>query len=114
MEIEFMSDLTKLSAEVAMLREALSEIITQDDAHQLDSRHINKGRDALTATEATAAAWERRVRDEEREKMAGVCDEIAERYEAAESNNWAELKTDAATGAEDCAHAIRSMKGKQW
>jgi len=101
-----MTDLTKLSAEVAMLREALSEIITQDDAHELDSRHINKGRDAIAATEATAAAWEQRVRDEALERAAAECERMmmypgGRQESAAHDNVW------------EAAKAIRAMKGKQ-
>ena len=43
----------------------------------------------------------------EREACAKVCEEIEDDYRDRESLRYAELKTDAQTGASDCAHRIR-------
>ena len=43
----------------------------------------------------------------EREACAKVCEEIEDDYRERESFRYAELKTDAQTGASDCAHRIR-------
>lgn len=44
----------------------------------------------------------------EREACAKVCEEIEDYYQEHESLRYAELKTDAQTGASDCAHRIRA------
>ena len=44
----------------------------------------------------------------EREACAKVCDEIEDDYQERESLRYAELRTDAQTGASDCAHRIRA------
>ena len=44
----------------------------------------------------------------EREACAKVCEEIEDDYRERESLRYAELKTDAQTGASDCAHRIRA------
>ena len=44
----------------------------------------------------------------EREACANVCEEIEDDYRERESLRYAELKTDAQTGASDCAHRIRA------
>ena len=44
----------------------------------------------------------------EREACAKVCEEIEDDYQERESLRYAELKTDAQTGASDCAHRIRA------
>lgn len=44
----------------------------------------------------------------EREACAKVCEEIEDEYSERESLRYAELRTDAQTGASDCAHRIRS------
>ena len=44
----------------------------------------------------------------ERERAARVCERIADDYNWRESLKWAELKTDAETGANECADAIRA------
>ena len=44
----------------------------------------------------------------EREACAKVCEEIEDDYRERESLRYAELKTDAETGASDCAHRIRA------
>ena len=44
----------------------------------------------------------------ERERAAQVCDRIAYDYNEREGFKYAELKTDAATGANECADAIRA------
>ena len=44
----------------------------------------------------------------EREECAKVCEEIEDDYRERESLRYAELKTDAQTGASDCAHRIRA------
>lgn len=65
-----------LRAQVAMLRDALSEIITQDDAHELDSRHINKGRDTLTATDSTE--YRKQIEKEALERAAKNFEQVDE------------------------------------
>lgn len=44
----------------------------------------------------------------EREACAKACDEIEDEYRDRESLKYAELKTDAQTGASDCAYRIRA------
>ena len=44
----------------------------------------------------------------EREACAKVCEEIEDEYRERESLKYAELKTDAQTGASDCAYRIRA------
>ena len=44
----------------------------------------------------------------ERERAAQVCDRIADDYNRREGLKYAELKTDAETGANECAAAIRA------
>ncbi len=44
----------------------------------------------------------------ERERHAKLCEDIGDAYQAKEAYKWAELKTDAQTGAHDCAAAIRA------
>ena len=44
----------------------------------------------------------------EREACAKVCEEIEDEYCERESLRYAELKTDAQTGASDCAHRIHA------
>lgn len=46
----------------------------------------------------------------ERERCAQLCEAIEDRYREKEWLKCAELKTDAETGAGDCANAIRSGK----
>ena len=48
------------------------------------------------------------VRSAEREACAKVCEEIEDDYRKRESLRYAELRTDAQTGASDCAHRIRA------
>ena len=48
----------------------------------------------------------------EREACAKVCEEIEDEYRERESLRYAELRTDAQTGASDCAAAIRA-RGNQ-
>ena len=45
---------------------------------------------------------------QEREACAKVCDEIEDDYREREGRLYAELKTDAQTGASDCAYRIRA------
>ena len=45
---------------------------------------------------------------EERERAATVCERIADDYNRREGLKYAELKTDAQTGADECAYAIRA------
>ena len=45
---------------------------------------------------------------EERERAATVCERIADDYNRREGLKYAELKTDAETGANECADAIRA------
>ena len=44
----------------------------------------------------------------ERERAATVCERIADDYNRREGLKYAELKTDAQTGADECAYAIRA------
>ena len=44
----------------------------------------------------------------ERERAATVCERIADDYNEREGFKYAELRTDAQTGAEECADAIRA------
>ena len=44
----------------------------------------------------------------EREACAKVCEEIEDEYRERESLKYAELRTDAQTGASDCAYRIRA------
>lgn len=44
----------------------------------------------------------------EREACAKVCEEIEDEYRERESLRYAELRTDAQTGASDCAYRIRA------
>ncbi len=44
----------------------------------------------------------------ERERAARVCERIADDYNQRESLKYAELKTDAETGANECGDAIRA------
>ena len=48
----------------------------------------------------------------EREACAKVCEEIEDEYRERESLMYAELRTDAQTGASDCAYRIRA-RGNQ-
>ena len=48
----------------------------------------------------------------EREACAKACDEIEDEYRERESLKYAELKTDAQTGASDCAYRIRERGEK--
>ena len=59
------------------------------------------GHAAATAETAAAVAAER-------ELAAQVCDRIADDYNERERFKYAELRTDAQTGAEECACAIRA------
>lgn len=45
---------------------------------------------------------------EEREACAVVCEQIADDYAKREGMKYAEMKTDAQTGATNCEYAIRS------
>lgn len=56
---------------------------------------------------AWAAAYAAAAVAAERERCAKVCEDIGDAYQAKEAFKWAELKTDAQTGAHDCAEAIR-------
>lgn len=44
----------------------------------------------------------------ERERCAKLCEDIGDAYQTSEGHKWPELKTDAQTGAHDCAAAIRA------
>lgn len=48
----------------------------------------------------------------EREACAKACEEIEDEYRERESLKFAELKTDAQTGASDCAYRIRARGEK--
>jgi hypothetical protein len=48
----------------------------------------------------------------ERERCAKLCEDIGDGYQAREAYKWAEMKTDAQTGAHDCAAAIRQAGEK--
>ena len=48
------------------------------------------------------------AKEEEREACAKVCDDISDEYQEREGLKYAELRTDAQTGASDCAAVIRA------
>ncbi len=48
----------------------------------------------------------------ERERCAQLCEDIGDGYQAREARKWAELRSDAQTGAHDCAAAIRQAGEK--
>ncbi len=48
----------------------------------------------------------------ERERCAKLCEDIGDGYQAREAYKWAELRSDAQTGAHDCADAIRQTGEK--
>ena len=48
----------------------------------------------------------------ERERCAKLCEDIGDGYQAREAYKWAELRSDAQTGAHDCAAAIRQAGEK--
>ena len=52
------------------------------------------------------------VAAEEREACAKVCEEVEDEYRERESLMYAELRTDAPTGASDCAYRIRARGEK--
>lgn len=56
-----------------------------------------------------AAERERAAVAAERERCAALCESIGDGYQAREAYRWAEMKTDAQTGAHDCAAAIRNL-----
>ena len=58
-------------------------------------------KDALERFAALVAA-------SEREACAKLCEEVEDEYREHESLKYAELKTDAETGASDCAYRIRA------
>ena len=63
----------------------------------------NAAQPLYTAKAETAAAVAK-----ERERAATVCERIADDYNRREGLKYAELKTDAETGANECADAIRA------
>lgn len=66
-------------------------------------------RERMNQHAVTLANTERLV---ERERCAKLCEGIGDDYQTRESHKWAELKTDAQTGAHDCAAAIRQAGEK--
>ncbi len=64
--------------------------------------------DAYQAGHADAKAETAAAVAAERERAARVCERIADDYNQREGLKYAELKTDAETGANECADAIRA------
>lgn len=71
---------------------------------ELPKAHLPRGGfpDLFTADQLAAAVAA------ERERAALVCERIADDYNRLEGLRYAELKTDAETGANECAGAIRA------
>lgn len=74
------------------------------EAFALIERHANDFDDANELMQA----WARTRVRVEREACAKVCEEIEDEYRERESLRYAELRTDAQTGASDCAYRIRT------
>ena len=53
------------------------------------------------------------IRADERERCAKACEAVADHYQASESMMWPELKTDAQSGANECAEAIRGIGARE-
>ena len=64
--------------------------------------------DAYQAGHAAAKAEIAAAVAKERERAARVCERIADDYNRSDCLTYPELKTDAGTGANDCAAAIRA------
>lgn len=59
---------------------------------------------------ALARAIEREVHQQALEDAARVCDSVADKYLESDDAKWPEMKSDAQTGANSCADAIRALK----
>lgn len=57
-----------------------------------------------------ARAIEREARRQALEEAARVCDSVADKYQERDDAKWPEMKSDAQTGANSCADAIRALK----
>lgn len=66
------------------------------------------GRREFNADLAWLLAFARSVEAAERERCAKLCEDIGDEYQRREAFKWAEMKTDAQTGAHDCAERIRA------
>ena len=56
--------------------------------------------------------WLERFADAIIEECAMVCERISDEYQEQEGRRYPELKTDAETGASECARDIRTLKSK--
>ena len=56
--------------------------------------------------------WLERFADAIIEECAKVCERISDEYQELEGRRYPELKTDAETGASECAGDIRALKSK--
>ena len=77
-------------------------------AGQYASLKMQCGWEGYQAGYATAKAETAAAVAKERERAATVCERIADDYNRREGLKYAELKTDAETGANECADAIRA------
>lgn len=84
-----------------------ADVLTEEECDRLwaDCHHDESGVNAMLQSAARIGA------ERERERAARVCEAVADDYRAREGLKFAELKTDAETGANDCAAAIRRGEG---
>ena len=87
---------------------ALSQSYSDAQAHT--GFHRNNARRALRDAVAAAIADARREGAEQMmAAAAAACEQIADEYNGSERHLYAEMKTDAITGASDCERAIRAL-----
>ena len=64
---------------------------------------------AMLVVAAALADAERKGAEAMLEKAVTACEQISDDYYEKERHKYAEMKTDAETGASDCARAIRAL-----
>lgn len=96
----YMLDNNGMATLCASEADALSEAAAADAAWPRNGPH--RAVQLVPADQLAAAVAA------ERERAAMVCERIADDYNQRESLKYAELKTDAETGANECADAIRA------
>lgn len=81
--------------------------MTRDDVIRM-AREAGDVEHTLTSDLEFLERFAHLVAAAEREACAKVCEEIEDEYREHESIRYAELRTDAQTGASDCAYRIRA------
>jgi hypothetical protein len=77
-----------------------------------DIRQIIAARFADTFCLPDDIAFARAIEDAVLERAALAAEKVQDNYNEMQGGKWPELRDDAATGAGDCASAIRAMKNQ--